>query len=55
MKPSLGASEIVLVPRPFVNSKFYCSLLFSITFVSKYDYEFLICVLRKMKLRVGKL
>ena len=52
-KPSLGSPKILSIPLPFLNrgSRFHCSLLFSITFVLKYDYEFLTCILKKMILR----
>ena len=54
MKPSLDASEILSVTWPVVNLRFHCSLLFSVRFVSKYYYQFLICILREMTLRGKK-
>ena len=50
----MGVPEILSVPWPFVKSRFHCSLLFSIKYDMKYDYEFLTCILRKMTLRGKK-
>ena len=45
-----GTPKILAIPWPFLKSRFHCTLLFSITFVLKYNYEFLICILKKMTL-----
>ena len=45
LPPSIGAS---------LKSRFHCTLLFSTTFVLKYDYEFLTCILKKMTWRGKK-
>ena len=37
----MGSPKILSIPWPFLKSKFHCTILFSITFVLKYDYEFL--------------
>ena len=46
-KPSLGSPKILSIPWPFFKSRFHCSLFFSITFILKYDDEFLTCILKK--------
>ena len=50
----MGSPKILSTPWPFIKSRFHCSLLFSIKFVLKYDYEFLTCILKNMTLRGKK-
>ena len=43
--------DLALLPSSIgasLKSRFHCTLLFSTTFVLKYDYEFLTCILKKM-------
>ena len=50
----MGSPKMLSISWPFLQSRFHCSFLFSITFVLKYDHEFLTCIVKKMTLRGKK-